>query len=56
MLAGERLGMSRSALQSVLHACGRDVAHMAQLNWTEACAPDPGRLQQALPELCDRVL
>jgi hypothetical protein len=56
MLAHERLGMSRSALQGVLHTCSRDLAQMAHLNWTEACALDPWTLQQVLAEVSDAEL
>jgi hypothetical protein len=56
LLADQRLGMGRSALQAVLHTCGRDVAHIAQLNLTEACALDPRTLQQVLFEVSDIVL
>lgn len=56
MLAHERLGLSRSALQQVLHTCSQDLARMAHLNWTEACPLDPWTLQQLLSEVSDPAL
>lgn len=52
----ERLGASRSALQAVSHTGDRAVAHMAQMNGSEACALGSRTLQQVLSEVSEPVL